>query len=57
MVNQGGGSDTNPDVTTPDDGKEKGDSVNTGDSTGSLIAFSALAISGLAALSLKKRKH
>ncbi len=59
VVNQGGGSDTNPDpdVTTPDDGKEKGDSVNTGDSTGSLIAFSALAISGLAALSLKKRKH
>lgn len=52
-VNQGDGSDT----PTPDDGKEKGDSVNTGDSTGSLIAFSALAISGLAALSLKKRKH
>ena len=56
VVNQGGGSDNDP-VTTPDDGKEKGDSVNTGDSTGSLIAFSALAISGLAALSLKKRKH
>ncbi|MBO1680075.1 bifunctional metallophosphatase/5'-nucleotidase [Bittarella massiliensis (ex Durand et al. 2017)] len=46
-----------PDDTTPDDNKEKGDSVNTGDSAGSLIAFSALAISGLAALSLKKRKH
>ena len=57
VVNQGGSSDPDPDVTTPDDGKEKGDSVNTGDSTGSLIAFSALAISGLAALSLKKRKH
>lgn len=56
-VNQGGSSDPDPDVTTPDDGKEKGDSVNTGDSTGSLVAFSALAISGLAALSLKKRKH
>ncbi|MCB5941938.1 bifunctional metallophosphatase/5'-nucleotidase [bacterium 210820-DFI.6.52] len=57
VVNQGGSSEPDPDVTTPDDGKEKGDSVNTGDSTGSLIAFSALAISGLAALSLKKRKH